>query len=122
MKHVPALLVAASSVFLCAQSPPAFSPEIESALKGFSKGAYFRSNEALADLAFAPDGTVRDRMAFGLWTQFNPILTNELDPEVMARSGQASKSDPTWAPRLTAAAPRDAIEEIVARAPARPAS
>lgn len=116
MKLVPALVAAASSVFICAQASPVFSSGIATALDGFSKGAYFKSNEALADLAFAPDGKVRDRMAFGLWTQFNTLLTNELDLDVMARGGRASKSDPTWAPRLSAAAPRDAIEEIVARA------
>jgi hypothetical protein len=116
MKLVPALIAVASSVFLCAQSPPVFAPGIATALDGFSKGAYFKSNEALADLAFAPDGKVRDRRAFGLWTQFSTFLTNELDLDVVARSGYASKPDPTWAPRLSAAVPRDAIEEIVARA------
>jgi hypothetical protein len=116
MKLVPAMLVAASSVFLGAQAPPAFSPGIENALDGFSKGAYFRSNETLTALAFAPDGTVRDRMAFGLWTQFSTLLTNELDLDAMARGSPASKPDPTWVKRLSAAKPRDAIEEIVARA------
>ncbi|MDQ3079486.1 MAG: hypothetical protein M3R03_05750 [Pseudomonadota bacterium] len=112
----PALLAAATGVFLCAQAPPVFSSGIAAALDGFSKGAYFKSNEALADLAFAPDGEVRDRMAFGLWTQFSTLLTNELDLDVLARGGHASNSDPMWAQRLSAAEPRDAIKEIVARA------
>ena len=93
-----------------------FSPGISTALEGFHKGAYFEANETLAALAFAPDGAVRDRMAFNLWTQFNPFLTNEVDPKVYALRAPASKSDPTWAVRISAAVPRDAIAEIVARA------
>ena len=116
MKLVPAMFVAASAAFLCAQAPPAFSPGISTALEGFSKGAYFKSNETLAELAFAPDGAVRDRTAFNLWTQFSPFLTNEVDPQVYALRAPASKPDSSWASRISAAVPRDAIEEIVARA------
>ena len=116
MKLVPALMLAASSLFLCGQAPSAFSPGVAAALDGFSKGAYFKSNETLADLAFAPDGKVRDRTAFQLWTQFNPFLTTEVDPQVYALRAPAAKPDPTWAPRISAAVPRDAIAEIVARA------
>jgi len=116
MRLVPAILVATSSVFLSAQAPPAFSPGVQTALEGFDKGAYFEANEMLTALAFAPDGQVRDRMAFGLWSQFSTLLTNELDPDAMARGGHVSKPDPTWVKRLSAATPRDAIEEIVARA------
>ena len=53
-------------------------------------------------------------MAFALWSQFNPVLTNELDLAARARGGRGSKSDPTWEARISAAASRDAIEEIVA--------
>jgi hypothetical protein len=116
MKWVPAIAIAVGSVLLSAQSPISFSPEVETALNGFAKGAYLEANDALEALAFAPDGQVRDPMAFAIWTQFNPFLTNELDPNVRARSGRASKPDPTWALRIAAANPRDAIEEIVARA------
>jgi len=116
MKLVTAIIVAASSVFLGAQAPPSFSPGIATALEGFRKGAYFEANDTLAALAFAPDGQVRDHMAFNLWTQFNPLLTNEIDPRIFALRAPASKPDPTWAPRISAAIPRDAIEEIVARA------
>ena len=116
MKLVPAMIVAASSVLLSAQAPPVFSPGIKAALEGFEKGAYFEANETLAALAFAPDGKVRDHMAFGLWAQFSTLLTNELDPDAMARGGHASKPDPTWVKRLSPAKPHDAIEEIVARA------
>ena len=70
MKLVSAILVAASSVLLSAQSPPAFSTGVSSALEGFSKGAYLQSSNALAAMAFAPDGKVRDRMAFAMWAQF----------------------------------------------------
>ncbi len=116
MRLIPAVVAALSSVFLCAQAPPAFSSKVESALDGFSKGAYLQSSDTLAALAFAPDGKVRDRMAFGLWTQFSTFLTNELDPEVMARAGHEAPSNPEWAARMSAAEPRDAIDEIVARA------
>ena len=116
MKLVPAMIVAASSVLLSAQAPPVFSLGIKAALEGFEKGAYFEANETLAALAFAPDGKVRDHMAFGLWAQFSTLLTNELDPDAMARGGHASKPDPTWVKRLSPAKPHDAIEEIVARA------
>jgi hypothetical protein len=105
-----------SSVLLTAQAPPAFSPGIKTALDGFEKGAYFEANDTLAALAFAPDGAVRDRMAFGLWTQFNPLLTNEVDLKAMARGGHASTPNPIWLSRISAAKPRDAIDEIVARA------
>lgn len=116
MRPIPAVVAALSSVFLCAQAPPAFSSRVESALDGFSKGAYLQSSNALAALAFGPDGKVRDRMAFALWTKFSPFLTNELDPEVMARAGHAAKPKPEWVARMSAAEPRDAIGEIVARA------
>ena len=116
MKWIPAIAVAVGSILLSAQSPINFSTEVEAALNGFDKGEYLQANDALEALAFAPDGKVRDPMAFNLWTQFNPFLTNELDPNARARSGRASKSDPTWAPRIAAADPRDAIEEIVDRA------
>jgi hypothetical protein len=116
MRLVPAILVATSSVFLSAQAPPVFPPAIKAALEGFERGAYFEANETLTALAFAPDGQVRDRMAFGLWTQFSTLLTNELDPDVVALSGRASKPDPTWVKRISEANPRDAIGEIVARA------
>ncbi len=116
MKMVSAIMVVTSSVFLSAQAPPMFSPGIKTALEGFSKGAYFKANETLGALAFAPDGKVRDRMALGLWTQFNPLLTNEVDPQIFALRAPAAKPDPTLGPRISAAVPRDAIQEIVARA------
>jgi len=116
MRLVSSLLIAASGALLCAQAPIVFSPEVNTALDGFAKGAYLEANDALAAAAFAPDGQVRDPMAFGLWTQFNPFLTNELDLNAIARSGHASKPNPTWVARISAASPRDAIEEIVARA------
>lgn len=116
MRPIPAVAAAMTSVFLTAQAPIVFSQGIETALAGFSRGAYLEANDTLADLAFAPSGAVRDQMAFSLWKQFNPFLTNELDLKVMARAADTSKPDPTWVPRLSAAVPRDAIEEIVARA------
>ena len=116
MKRVPAIIVAASSVVLCAQAPIIWSPDVKTALEGFEKGAYLESSDTLAALAFAPDGQVRDRMAFALWTQFNPFLTNEPDVKAMTRRAHESKPNPTWGPRILAAVPRDAIEEIVARA------
>jgi len=116
MKLVQAIVVAVSSVFLSAQSPVTFSTGIEAALNGFSRGAYLEAHDALAALAFAPDGQVRDPMAFGIWSQFNPFLTNELDLKAIGHSAHASKPNPTWVTRISAANPRDAIEEIVARA------
>ena len=116
MKLVPAIAVAASSVFLCAQGPIHFSPEIEGARRSFEKGAYVEGNDALTAAAFTPDGQVRDRMALQLWTQFNPFLTNEVDPKLFALRSSKAKPDPTLAPRIAAAVPRDAIKEIVARA------
>ncbi len=116
MKLVPAMIVAASGFFLGAQALPTFPPGITTALEGFQKGAYLSAHDTLAALAFTSDGQVRNRTAFNLWTQFNPLLTNELDPKVFARRAPTSKPDPTWAPRISAAVPRDAIAEIVARA------
>ena len=116
MKLVPAIAVAMSSVFLCAQKGPVFSSGIETVLEGFSKGAYLEADSTLADLAFGPDGKVRDGMAFQLWTQFNPFLTNEVDPKIYALRSPGAEPDPTWAPRISTAVPRDAIDVIVARA------
>ena len=85
-------------------------------LDGFRKGDYLEANDALADLAFGPDGKVRDHMAFALWKQFHPFLTNEPDADVVARAARASKPNPGWVTRISAAEPRDAIDEIVGRA------
>jgi hypothetical protein len=116
MKLVPAVMVAACSVFLSAQAPIHFSSEIEAARRGFEKGAYFEANNALTALAFPPVGQARDPMAFALWTQFNPVLTNELDPKAVEGRGQALKPNPAWVKRMSTAVARDAIAEIVARA------
>lgn len=116
MKLVPAIVVAASSALLCAQSPPAFSSGVTIALDAFSKGAYFKAHEALFAAAFAADGQVSDPVALQIFSQFSPLLTNELDPKVMARRGSATTPDPMWAKRISASVPRDAMAEIVARA------
>ena len=116
MKLVPALVIAASGAFLCAQAPPAFSPAVTTALDGFSKGAYFEAHEALFAATFAADGQVSDPIALQILTQFSPLLTNELDPKIMARRFSTTTPDPTWAKRISASVPRDAIAEIVARA------
>ncbi len=89
MRLVSALLIAASGALLCAQAPIVFLPAVDTALDGFSRGAYLEANDALATAAFAPNGQVRDPMAFGLWTQFNPLLTNELDLD--GRGAQRSR-------------------------------
>lgn len=116
MRPFLALVAALASVSLSAQAPPAFSTGIADALDNFSKGAYLRGSDTLAALAFTPDGQVRDQMAFAMWGQFSPFLTNELDPEVMARAGRAPKPNPEWVARMVSADQRDAIDEIVARA------
>lgn len=115
MKSLAAITVAASGILLSAQAP-GFSPAIETALDGLAKGAYLAASNTLATAAFAPDGQVRDHAAFQLWSQFSPFLTNELDPAIVLRGVSASAADPRWATRLSAAIPRDAIDEIVTRA------
>ena len=116
MKLVPAIAIAASSAFLCGQAPPAFSSAVTTALDGFRRGAHFEAHEALFAAAFAVDGQVSDPIALQIFTQFSPLLTNELDPKLMAWRGSPTTPDPTWAKRISVSVPRDAIAEIVARA------
>jgi hypothetical protein len=109
------VFIALSPLLLGAQSPPQ-SPAADVADTALAKGRYLEASDALAAAAFGPDGKVRDEDAFQMWEQVSPMLTNELDPAVLARAQPGSPPDPSWATHLAAATPHDAIEEIVRRA------
>lgn len=109
------VFIALSPLLLGAQIPPQ-SPAIDAADTALAKGRYLEASDALAAAAFGPDGKVRDEDAFQMWEQISPMLTNELDPAVLARAEPGSPPDPSWATRVAAATPHDAIEEIVRRA------
>lgn len=116
MKRNIAVAAAACSFCLTAQAPPTFSDDVMAAMDGFASGAYLKSDSTLAALAFTDTGAVRNPMALALWRQFNPFLTNELDLTRPPRRVNAAPTDPALVARVTAAVPRDAIAEIVARA------
>lgn len=107
--------IALSPLLMGAQTPPT-SPGVDAAMTAYDKGHYLEANDTLATAAFGPDGKVRDDFAFQIWEQLNPTLTNELDPAVVARAQPGSPADASWATRIAAATPHDAIEEIVRRA------
>jgi hypothetical protein len=109
------VFIVLSPLLLGAQSPPQ-SPAADVADTALAKGRYLEASDALAAAAFGPDGKVRDEDAFQMWEQVSPMLTNELDPAVLARAEPGSPPDPSWATRVAAATPHDAIEEIVRRA------
>lgn len=109
------VFIALSPLLLGPQSPPQ-SPAIDTADAALTKGRYLEASDTLASAAFGPDGKVRDDFAFQMWQQIGPTITNELDPAVLARAEPGSPPDPSWAPRVAAATPHDAIEEIVRRA------
>lgn len=93
------VFIALSPLLLGAQSPPQ-SPAADVADTALAKGRYLEASDALAAAAFGPDGKVRDEDAFQMWEQVSPMLTNELDPAVLARAQPGSPPTPvgqrTW--------------------------
>lgn len=79
-------------------------------------GRYWDTNTVLTAATFRSDGSIKDEFLFQYWSQFTPFVTNEVDPDLYDRAARFNKPEPSWAPRIAAAEPRDAIAEIVARA------
>ncbi|WP_312488105.1 hypothetical protein [Sphingomonas sp.] len=103
------------SAYAMAQDIP-FTSDMQKADALVRAGRYWDTNALLTAATFAPDGSVKDKMLFQYWSQFTPFVTNEVDPIVYDRAGRFGAPDPSWATRIAAAEPRDAIAEIVARA------
>jgi hypothetical protein len=95
------------------QAPP--SP-IRTAQDELGRGHYLAAIDGLKGAAYASDGTVRDPVALQVWQQFLPFMTNELALSAPDRSESDETLGRGWAGKIAAAAPRDAITEIVRRA------
>ena len=103
------------AAILLAQDKAPPSPT-SAALEGLGRGHYLAAIDGLKAAAYAPDGTVRDPAAFQVWQQFMPFMTNELAPAAPDQNDSDEMLGRGWANRIAAAAPRDAIAEIVRRA------
>ncbi|WP_309693285.1 hypothetical protein [Sphingomonas sp. SORGH_AS_0870] len=79
-------------------------------------GRYWDANRLLERSTFTAEGGVTDPFLFQYWAQFTPFVTNELDPARYDLGRRSAPGDAEWANRIAAAQPRDAIDEIVARA------
>jgi len=94
-------------------APP--SP-ISAAQKELGRGHYLAAIDGLKRAAYAADGTIRDPVAFQVWRQFLPFMTNELEPAAPGEGDSDDMLDRGWAAKIAAATPHDAIAEIVRRA------
>jgi hypothetical protein len=89
---------------------------ISVAQEELGRGRYLAAIDGLKRAAYAPDGSVRDPVALQVWQQFMPFMTNELSPAAPNRGESDDMLGRGWAAKIAAAAPRDAIAEIVRRA------
>ncbi|WP_332784965.1 hypothetical protein [Sphingomonas sp. PB1R3] len=93
-----------------------FTSDMQKADALVRAGRYWDTNTLLTAATFAADGSIKDEFLFQYWSQFTPFVTNEVDPALYDRAARFDTPEPTWAPRIAAAEPRDALAEIVARA------
>lgn len=121
MKRIAPLLtlaaaISASSAAMLPAQDKAPPSAVQSAQEELRQGCYLAAIDGLKDAAYAPDGTVRDPVALQVWQQFIPFMTNELPPAAPNRGESDDMLGRGWAAKIAAAAPRDAIAEIVRRA------
>lgn len=107
-------LALSGAAILCAQKVPV-SP-VSAAQEALGRGHYLSAIDGLKRAAYAPDGKVRDPVAFQVWQQFLPFMTTELAPSAPNRNDSDEMLGRGWASKIAAARPRDAVAEIVRRA------
>ena len=114
MRFAHASVAGIAALFLSAQAP-VVPLDADAAFASLRAGHYLSAIEAMKNAAFAPDGSVRNRIARQYWEQFSPTITDELPLDAPGRGG-GDAPELRWTARMQDATPRDAIAEIVRRA------
>lgn len=117
MRSIIAVTFFATAAAAAAQIP---ADPIKAAFDALRQGRYLEAIDRLANATFDEKGAVRNQSSFGMWRQFSPFITNELDLATLERldGGKSAPPDIERSARIAAARPRAALPEIVRRAAA----